>query len=293
MHDDAPQIEPNAAASAQTERVAAKHPLTTPAWVAQRILALCLEHPAWGCVRLARGLQAQAIHISSPTVQKILIQRQLGSRRERAAALERLVQEHHLNVGREQTLEIARFNPWFSEQQPAATQPGQLLAQDCMPITRRGARTPYVHLIVDSYSHYCHVLAHQHNSATAAIELLEQQALPYYEQQGWPVRCINTSTAPQYCGSAQHAFGCYLTKHCIEHRLAYRGAKHLTAPLARARALLLAALGAAELIKQQDLDREQLQRLLDAWVEDYRQTRIRSDPRVAGARPLDLLQPQR
>jgi hypothetical protein len=293
VHDDAPPNESIDTVTAQTKRTAAKHPLTTPAWVAQRILALCLEHPAWGCVRLARELQAQAIHISSPTVQKILIQHQLGSRRERAAALERLVQEQHMNVSREQTLEIARFNPWFSEQQPALKQPGQLLAQDCALITRNGARALYAHLIVDSYSHYCHVLAHPHNSATAAIELIEQHALPCYKQQGWPARCILTSTAPQYHGSAQHAFGHYLAAHGIEHRPAYRSANHLTAPLARTRALLLSTLGAAELSKQQNLDSDQLQRLLDAWVEDYRQTRIRSDPRVAGARPLDLLLPQR
>lgn len=288
MHDEAPQFAPNAPASAKTERVAAKHPLTTPAWVEQRILTLCLEHPAWGCVRLAHELQAQAIHISSPTVQRILIQQQLGSRRERAAALECLVLEQRLIVSREQALEIARFNPWFADQQSAPTQPGQLLAQDCTLIARSSTRALYAHLSVDSFSHYCHVLAHEHNSATAAIELLEQHALPYYAQQGWPVRCINTSAAPQYCGSAQHAFGYFLAGRAIEHRHSHRSPKHLTAPLARARALLRSALNAAEL-SARDIDREQLQRLLDAWVEDYIHTRIRSDPRVAGARPLDLM----
>lgn len=292
MRDAAPLTEPNEAATAHSKRAAATHPLTTPAWVAQRILALCLEHPAWGCVRLSRELQAQTIHISSPTVQKIMILHRLGSRRERAAALERLVQEQRLSVSREQSLEIERFNPWFSDRQPAPKQPGQLLAQDCTLIGRSGAQALYAHFIVDSYSHYCHALAHQHNSATAAIELLEQHALPYYAQQGWPVRAILSSTAPQYCGSALHAFGYYLAERSIEHHHSYRGAKHLTAPLARARALLLSAISAPGLSKQ-ELDCAQLQRLLDAWVNDYSQTRIRSDPRVAGARPLDLLQPPR
>src|SRR5512136_2480527 len=44
------------------------HPLTTPPAVEQRILALSLEHPAWGCNRLSDHLALESISLSAPTI---------------------------------------------------------------------------------------------------------------------------------------------------------------------------------------------------------------------------------
>lgn len=44
------------------------HPFTTPPEVVERILALSLEHPAWGCTRLSDMLKLEGVSVSSPTV---------------------------------------------------------------------------------------------------------------------------------------------------------------------------------------------------------------------------------
>lgn len=49
------------------------------------ILRLCLEHPEWGCDRLAHYLTLTAWPVSSPTVQKILIRHGLGRVAQRMA----------------------------------------------------------------------------------------------------------------------------------------------------------------------------------------------------------------
>jgi hypothetical protein len=51
-----------------------------------KLIALCLEYPDWGCDRLAWYLTLKGDAVSSPTVQKILIRHGLGrapQRRER------------------------------------------------------------------------------------------------------------------------------------------------------------------------------------------------------------------
>src|SRR5215472_16781965 len=59
------------------------HPQTTPPAVIERILALSLAHPAWGCVRLSEHLKLDGVSVSSPTIQSILLQPGMGSTLER------------------------------------------------------------------------------------------------------------------------------------------------------------------------------------------------------------------
>ena len=59
------------------------HPFTTAPWVEERILAVSLEHPEWGCGRLSDHLKREDMSVSSPTIQKILIKHSRGSRHER------------------------------------------------------------------------------------------------------------------------------------------------------------------------------------------------------------------
>ena len=47
------------------------HPQTTPPEVVERILALSLAHPAWGCVRLSEHLKLDGVSVSSPTIQNM------------------------------------------------------------------------------------------------------------------------------------------------------------------------------------------------------------------------------
>src|SRR5215469_9468274 len=67
------------------------HPQTTPPETVERILALSLAHPAWGCVRLSERLKLDGVSVSSPTIQSILIKHQMGSKFERLLRLEERV----------------------------------------------------------------------------------------------------------------------------------------------------------------------------------------------------------
>ncbi len=65
------------------------HPMTTPPEVVERVKALALEHPFYGCNRLEALFLAERIRVSYVTIQKILNVDQLGSRSQRRLVLEK------------------------------------------------------------------------------------------------------------------------------------------------------------------------------------------------------------
>jgi hypothetical protein len=81
------------------------HPFTTSPEVEERILESSLEHPSWGCTRLSHWLKLEGISVSSPTVQRILIKHEMGSRYERWLKLE----ERQASDGMELTGEQVAF----------------------------------------------------------------------------------------------------------------------------------------------------------------------------------------
>src|SRR3712207_3597563 len=69
--------------------IAKSHPMTTPPAVVARIEEPALLHPAYGCNRTEALLAPEGKRASAITIQQILNDKGLGTRHERALALER------------------------------------------------------------------------------------------------------------------------------------------------------------------------------------------------------------
>ena len=115
------------------------HPMTTPPETVDKILALSLEHPMWGCVRLSNQLRLAGISVSSPTIQKILIKHGMASRYDRLLKLEEQAAGHQIDLTAEQIAAIEKANPCFRERHVESSRPGELLAQDTFYVARSRA----------------------------------------------------------------------------------------------------------------------------------------------------------
>jgi hypothetical protein len=93
------------------------HPFTTPPETVKRILALSLEHPGWGCIKLSSMLKLEEINVSSPTIQIILIKNNMGSIYERMLKLEEKAAQKASELTPEQVAQIEKYNPCFRERQ--------------------------------------------------------------------------------------------------------------------------------------------------------------------------------
>ena len=145
------------------------HPFTTPPETVKRILALSLEHPGWGCIKLSSMLKLEEINVSSPTIQNILIKNNMGSIYERMLKLEEKAAQKAIELTPEQVAQIEKYNPCFRERHVESSRPGELLSQDTFYVgTLKGVGRVYLHAVVDTYSSYAFGFLHTSKQPEAA-----------------------------------------------------------------------------------------------------------------------------
>lgn len=192
------------------------HPQTTPQVLVDRILAIALDHPEWGCVKVAERLKAEGPAVSSPTVQNILIKHGLGGKPERVARLEAV----HLADGRpltpEQETLVARANPAFRERAAWPAGPGELLVQESFIVgyfDRLGKL--YLHAVVDAWNGMAFAELHPGKRAEMAVALLNRQVLPFYARRYLKVGAILTDHSHEY---GKYPYQGFLDLHDVGHR---------------------------------------------------------------------------
>ncbi len=201
------------------------HPFTTPPEVVDRILALSLEHPTWGCGRLHDLLQLAGISVSAVTSQSILNKHDLGSRYERLLNLGEQATQEAIELTLEQVAQIEKANPCLCERHIESSRPGELLAQDTFFVgTLKGVSKVYLHVVVDTVGNYVpagsHAFGFLHPSKqpAAAVAVLHNDVLPFYRQRGLPVAAVLTHNGREFCGKDSHPYELYLELNDIRHK---------------------------------------------------------------------------
>ena len=136
------------------------HPQTTPEPVVERIKALALEHPAYGCNRHEATLALEGVRVSAITIQKILNDNGLGTRIDRWLALETANVGKTIEITSEQAAFLEKLNPCFRERHVESSVPGELLSADTFFVgSLKGVGKVYLHAVVDTFGSYA-VSAH-------------------------------------------------------------------------------------------------------------------------------------
>src|SRR4249919_851645 len=123
------------------------HPQTTPEPVVERIRALALEHPAYGCNRHEAMLALEGVRVSAITIQKILNDNGLGTRIERWLALETANAGKAIEITAEQAAFLEKLNPCL-ERHVESSAPGELLSADTFFVgSLKGVGKVYLHAV--------------------------------------------------------------------------------------------------------------------------------------------------
>ena len=195
------------------------HPMTTPEEVQEKIVALSLSHPAWGCNRVSDQLKLEGISVSAPTVQNILNKKGIGSRYERWFRLEEETAQKEIELSVEQVAFIEKHNPCFRERHIESWRPGELLNQDTFFVGHlKGVGKVYLHAVVDTYSSFAFGFLHVSKQPEAAVAVLHNEALPFYSEKGLKVESVLTDNGKEFCGGEGHPYRLYLELNEIGHR---------------------------------------------------------------------------
>lgn len=267
------------------------HPFTTPPETIEKIIALSIEHPAWGCNRLSDYLKLQGIQVSSPTVQDILIKNQMGSRYERLLKLEERALEHQIELTAQQVAQIEKANPAFKERHVESSRPGELVSQDTFYVgTLKGVGRVYLHTVVDTFGSYAFGFLYTSKQPEAAVAVLHNDVLPFYQDHDLPVEKILTDNGREFCGTDSHPYELYLQLNEIQHKRTKVAHPQTNGFVERFHRTVLDEFFRLAFRTKFYETVEALQADLDAWLVEYNTHRPHQGYRNRGRRPWDVIQ---
>lgn len=266
------------------------NPLTTPVEYVERILALSLEHPTWGCNKLSDYLALEGIKISFPTIQNILNKNGQGTRYERLLKLEEKGLQEGMELTPAQVAWIEKNNPCFRERHIESNRPGEVLSQDTFYVgVLKGVGRVYLHAVVDTYGSYAFGFLHTTKQPEAAVAVVHNDVLPFYREKELPVEAVITDNGREFCGKDSHPYELYLELNDIEHRRTQVRRPQTNGFVERFNRTVLDEFFRVAFRKKFYESVEALQEDLDAWLIHYNTERPHQGYRNMGRRPIDTI----
>lgn len=171
-----------------------------------------------------------------------------------------------------------------------SSRPGELLNQDTFYVGHlKGVGKVYLHVVVDTYSSYAFGFLHVSKQPEAAVAVLHNEALPFYEERGLAVEALLTDNGREFCGRDTHPYELYLELNDIEHRTTKVRRPQTNGFVERFNRTALDEFFRQAFRQKFYASVEELQEDLDEWLEQYNTKRTHQGYRNMGRRPLDTI----
>ena len=266
------------------------HPQTTPPEVVDKMLEVSLRNPMWGCHRLSAQLKLEGISLSGITIQKLLDQRDLGSKYQRLLRLEELAHNQEVELTAAQVAAIEKANPCYKERHVESSRPGELLSQDTYYVGHfKGVGKVYLQSVVDTFGSYAFGYLHCGKQAEHSVAVLYNDVLPRYAEWGLELGAVLTDNGREYCGTEDHPYELFLELSDIEHRRTKVRSPQTNGFVERFHRTVLDEFFRPALRGKFYESVESLQQDLDSWLVHYNTERPHLGYRNMGKRPIDTV----
>jgi transposase InsO family protein len=196
------------------------HPNRVPEPVEQAILDHALAHPCHGPLRVAHELVLQGVQVSAGGVRGVWQRHGLLTKHERLLRLEKETAERQLSLTDEQIRLLERFSPEFRERHIEAPHTGALVAVDTFFVgVLKGVGKVYLQTAIDCFSRYAWARLYPNKLPVTAVQLLNNDVLPTFEQHGGSIDAVLSDNGREFCGREdQHPYELFLQLEAIEHK---------------------------------------------------------------------------
>ncbi len=191
-----------------------------PEYVEEAVVKLAIEDPSLGQFRAANTLLQRGIIVSSSGIRSIWLRNDLETFRKRLKALEAKSAQDGLVLTESQIIALEKAKQAKEAHGEIETEcPGYLGAQDTYFVgTIKGIGRIYQQTFIDTYSKVGIAKLYTDKSAITAADLLNDQVIPWFNQQDIPLLRVLTDRGTEYCGKVEnHAYQLYLALENIDH----------------------------------------------------------------------------
>lgn len=181
--------------------------------IEQAVKDIAIENPALGQLRASQELLKQGIIVSAAGVRSIWQRNDLETLSKRLKALEAKSAQDGLLLTEEQLKLLERSKSEKEAHGEIDTQhPGYLGAQDTYYVGHlKGVGRIYQQTFIDTYSRVAFAKLYTYKTAITAADALNDNVLPWFEQQEVALLRVLTDRGTEYCGKPEnHAYQLYL-----------------------------------------------------------------------------------
>src|SRR5690348_16244209 len=191
----------------------------TPIEIEQAVVALAIDQPAWGQVRVSEALKRRGLSLSPAGVRCVWQRHDLTSMKHRLKALEAKVAQEGILLTEAQitALEKAKADKEAHGEFESEC-PGYCGAQDTFYVgTLKGVGRIYQQTFIDTYAKVAFAKLYDRKTPITAAEILNDRMLPFYDEHGIRLSRVLTDRGTEFCGSESHEYELYLAVEDIDH----------------------------------------------------------------------------
>ena len=258
--------------------------------VEEAILQFAVEFPAHGQTRASNELRKRGIEVSPTGIRGVWMRHDLQTMKQRLRRLEvKAAAEHRiLTEAQVVALEKLRSEQEASGEEIETHHPGYLVSQDTFYVGYlKGVGRIYQQTVVDTHSSVAFAKLYEKKTPVTAADTLNDQVLPFFEEQEVPVLRMLTDRGTEFCGRPDsHPYELFLELNEIEHTKTKARHPQTNGICERFHKTILTEFYQVAFRKKIYESLEELQKDLDDWLVTYNQERTHQGKRCQGRTPL-------